>query len=100
MLNWARAAAFGKGAIKEVSDYYDSGRRPLSASRTANYEKAKEEGVGQEYLDMLGAVDADKNGTITQEEAKKYLDGKNLSREQKAKLFAMMNKAWKSNPYQ
>ena len=44
-------------------------------------------------------MDADGNDSVSQKEAKAYLDSQNFTREQKAQLWTLINSKWKNNPY-
>ena len=52
-----------------------------------------------QYTDLKANVDANDNGSISQDEARAYLDSTDLSREQKAAAWYIINKGWKKNPY-
>ena len=52
-----------------------------------------------EYADAKRGLDANKNGSVTQEEAQAYLDRQNFSQKQKADMWTLINKSWKKNPY-
>lgn len=59
-------------------------------------------GVGftvDQYTDLKANIDANDNGSTSQAEAKAYLDSTDLSREQKAAAWYIINKGWKKNPY-
>lgn len=59
-------------------------------------------GVGltvEQYTDLKANIDANGNGSTSQAEAKAYLDSTDLSREQKAAAWYIINKGWKKNPY-
>ena len=49
--------------------------------------------------DLKANIDAHGNGSTSQAEAKAYLDSTDLSREQKAAAWYIINKGWKKNPY-
>lgn len=71
---------------------------------SAVYEKAKlanTRGISYEdYYKYKFSVDANNDGTVTQEEAKKQLDSMNLPNYQKAYMWLQQNKSWeKKNPY-
>lgn len=55
MANWLKAMMFGRSAITEVGEYYDSGRRGLTADQTAII---KELGMspteGQQWMETFG----------------------------------------------
>lgn len=55
MWNWLKALAFGRSAITEVGEYYDTGRRGLTAEQTAII---KELGMspteGQQWMETFG----------------------------------------------
>lgn len=55
MANWLKAMTFGRSAITEVGEYYDSGRRGLTADQTAII---KELGMtpteGQQWMETFG----------------------------------------------
>ena len=52
-----------------------------------------------EYADAKRGLDANKNGSVTQEEAQAYLDRQKFSQKQKADMWTLINKSWKKNPY-
>ena len=83
-------------AKKEIlGDGYSPGDRSAkidSARREADIDPA-------EAILYFGSADRDGSGSITQEEAKRYLDGSGLTTKQKSYLFALTNSGWKSNPY-
>lgn len=59
-------------------------------------------GIGltvEQYTDLKANIDANGNGSTSQAEAKAYLDSTDLSREQKAAAWYIINKGWKKNPY-
>lgn len=59
-------------------------------------------GIGltvEQYTDLKANVDLDGNGSTSQAEAREYLDGTGLSREQKAAAWHIINKGWVKNPY-
>lgn len=67
------------------------------------YEKTKQAVASgltvQQYVDMKNGLDANGNGSISQAEARAYLDQQDYSREQKSGLWHIINKSWKRNPY-
>lgn len=67
------------------------------------YEKTKQAVASgltvQQYVDMKNGLDANGNGSISQAEARSYLDQQDYSREQKSDLWHIINKSWKRNPY-
>lgn len=67
------------------------------------YEKTKQAVASgltvQQYVDMKNGLDANGNGSISQAEARAYLDQQDYSREQKSDLWHIINKSWKRNPY-
>ena len=52
-----------------------------------------------QYTDLKANIDANGNGSTSQAEARAYLDSTDLSREQKAAAWYIINKGWKKNPY-
>ena len=59
-------------------------------------------GIGltvDQYTDLKTNIDANGNGSTSQAEARAYLDSTDLSREQKAAAWYIINKGWKKNPY-
>ena len=75
-----------------------------SNEKYAKYEAAEKVGMRPaDYYAMKQNYDYDNSsstGQPTQEEAQRYLDTEtNLSNKQKADLWAIINKSWKSNPY-
>lgn len=67
------------------------------------YEKTKQAVASgltvQQYVDMKNGLDANGNGSVSQVEARAYLDQQDYSREQKSDLWHIINKSWKRNPY-
>lgn len=67
------------------------------------YEKTKQAVASgltvQQYVDMKNGLDANGNGSISQAEARAYLDQQDYSREQKSDLWHIINKSWQKNPY-
>lgn len=53
----------------------------------------------EDRVDMKNNIDADKNDSVSQSEARKYLDSRGYTRAQKADLWTIINKSWKMNPY-
>lgn len=53
----------------------------------------------EDRVDMKNNIDADKNDSVSQSEARKYLDSRGYTRAQKADLWTIINKSWKENPY-
>lgn len=52
------------------------------------------------YITMRDNIDLNDNGSVSQAEAQEYLDTKtDLSQEQKAAMWNIINKGWKTNPY-
>lgn len=80
-------------AKTKVSDY------KLDAANLKMYQ-AEQKGVNPyRYLLIKQSADIDGNGSVSQEEMQRTLDGEKLTREQKAYIYALQNKTWKSNPY-
>lgn len=88
---WANAQAKEK-----VSDY-----APSSSSWLNKAQMAVDAGIPiEEYILLRMGLDADGNGRVSQDEARAALDGqKEISQEQKADLWAIINASWKTNPY-
>ena len=67
------------------------------------YEKTKQAVAAgltvEQYVDMKNGLDANGNGSVSQAEARAYLDQQDYSREQKSDLWHIINKSWKKNPY-
>lgn len=67
------------------------------------YEKTKQAVASgltvQQYVDMKNGLDANGNGSVSQAEARAYLDQQDYSREQKSDFWHIINKSWKKNPY-
>lgn len=101
--NIAKSAIFGKWSSKEAQEYIDSGFKGLSKKQTKAFDQLKGTGLkNKEATAMVNSVkeaDPDKNDKYTQKEAKKWLNSKNFTREQKAILFAFMCPKAKNNPY-
>lgn len=53
----------------------------------------------EQYAELWESLDADGNGGVSQEEAKAALNAAGYPQEQKADLWAIINKSWKKNPY-
>jgi hypothetical protein len=63
-------------------------------------QKANAKGVSYEdYYKYRFSVDANGDGSVNQEEAKAALDKSNLTNAQKAYMWKLQNKSWKTNPY-
>lgn len=59
-----------------------------------------EEGVSlDQYVEIKQNLDADGNGAVSQVEARAYLNKTPLTRAQKATMWTVINKSWKTNPY-
>lgn len=88
---WANAQAKEK-----VSDY-----APSSSSWLNKAQMAVDAGIPiEEYILLRMGLDADGNGRVSQDEARAALDGQTqISQEQKADLWAIINASWKTNPY-
>lgn len=72
----------------------------LSNDWTAKALRAAEKGIDPlEYILYRNFASTDDNTTISQKEAREYLDDSGLTREQKAFIWEMTNKSWKNNPY-
>lgn len=58
--------------------------------------------TADQYNTMISGMDTggNGNGSVSQDEAKAYLDKQDFSRDQKAQLWNIINKSWKHNPYQ
>ena len=55
--------------------------------------------TAEQYNTMSSGMDTDGNGSVSQDEAKAYLDKQDFSRDQKAQLWNIISKSWKNNPY-
>lgn len=88
---WANAKAKEK-----VSDYV-----PGPSSWLNKAQMAVDAGIPiEEYILLKMGLDADGNGRVSQDEARAALDGqKEISQEQKADLWAIINASWKTTPY-
>lgn len=75
--------------------------KPLSDSDAKCYEIYQNQGTEAlvQYLALKENADLDNNQSISQDEAKRFLDNTNLSNVQKAYLWKKINSSWKSNPY-
>ena len=77
--------------------------KSIPKAREKEVEIYKEQGVSglAAWYILKSSSDADRNGSITQEEAKAALDSSNLSNLQKAYFWQMFNSSWKAdkNPY-
>lgn len=58
--------------------------------------------TADQYNTMISGMDTggNGNGSVSQDEAKAYLDRQDFSRDQKAQLWNIIDKTWKHNPYQ
>lgn len=67
------------------------------------YEKVKQAVSGgmtvDQYFSMKHGIDSNGNGSVSQAEAKTYLDKAGYNRKQAAEIWGIINKAWKRNPY-
>lgn len=81
-------------AKREIEPKYDN-------TTYAKVAQAEAAGVSPlQYFKMKDAADADGNGSISQAEAKPYLDSQTeLSNKQRDVLWSIINSSWKTNPY-
>jgi len=103
-LKWAQSAAFGRWSTKEARDYVEGGFDYMTKAESRMFEYLRGIGIdtAAAYKQAAGAkarADADGNGYLKTSEAKRYLDGLNMSRQDKANLFAIMCPTVKNNPY-
>lgn len=64
------------------------------------YQSQQEAGIPLEFaVRYWTTASTDSNAGISQEEARAALQGTSLTREQKAYLWALTNKSWKTNPF-
>lgn len=77
------------------------GSKYLVGDAADRLKQAEQIGMSSEdYIKMRGSLDANGNGSISQAEAQDYLDNyTSLSQEQKAAMWNIINKGWKTNPY-
>lgn len=91
----------GVSPAEYIALYRMYGAKLLSG---AGYEKTKAAVAAgltvEEYADLRDGLDADGNGSVSQEEAQSALEKMEFSREQKADLWEIINKSWKRNPYE
>ena len=81
-------------AKAEVSSYQLDGKN-------AKIAQAESKGIKPaQYLTITGGYDKNGNGSVSQEEAKAVLDKTNLTMAQKAYMWKLQNKSWKTNPYE
>ena len=80
--------------------YHQYGAEIMSGTAYEKTKQAIASGLTvQQYVDMKNGLDANGNGSISQAEARAYLDQQDYSREQKSDLWHIINKSWKRNPY-
>ena len=93
--------------ISEAYSYatYLANRELLGSDYEPNNKYPNIYAASQKGIDPYKAIlyfnmaSADGNSSISQKEAEAYLDRSGLTNAQKSYLFALTNKAWKSNPY-
>ena len=115
----AKAEAMGRDSVDEWVLNAQNAQRDLGISTAdfialrqrygdgmfsgKSYEKVKQAAAAglsvEEYAAMQDGLDADGNGSVSQAEARQYLDAQEFSRDQKADLWVIINKGWKTNPY-
>lgn len=80
--------------------YHQYGAEIMSGTAYEKTKQAVASGLTvQQYVDMKNGLDANGNGSVSQAEARAYLDQQDYSREQKSDLWHIINKSWKRNPY-
>ena len=80
--------------------YHQYGAEIMSGTAYEKTKQAVASGLTvQQYVDMKNGLDANGNGSVSQVEARAYLDQQDYSREQKSDLWHIINKSWKRNPY-
>jgi hypothetical protein len=103
----------GNGSVSnaEMFSYLESTKLPgeqkaflwsqtLNKDGRAKLETANKAGISTEaYYKMRLSIDTNNNGSISQEEARNYLDHTSLTRKQKSVLWSLINSGWKKNPY-
>lgn len=90
----------GVSPAEYIALYRMYGSRLLSGPGYDKTKQAVEAGLTvEEYAGLREGLDADGNGTVSQEEARGALDRSGFSQEQKADLWEIINKSWKRNPY-
>ena len=101
---WAQSALFGRWSTEEARDYVNSGFDYLSKAESEMYEYLK--GLGISNTDAYSQAakakkeaDTDGNGYLKTAEVQRYLDGLNISKQDKANLFSIMLPNVKNNPY-
>ena len=102
MSDWMVEARDSNNVLGAISDRVLYGGGQGSSSETIAKTKTAVEEIGltvEQYQAMRSGMDADGNDSVSQKEAKAYLDSQNFTREQKAQLWTLINKAWKNNPY-
>lgn len=102
---WVVNAQTAKNDIHATPSQYLAYRQKYGSacmSGTA-YEKVKQAVSGgmtvDQYFSMKHGIDSNGNGSVSQAEAKTYLDKAGYSRKQAAEIWGIINKAWKRNPY-
>ena len=93
--------------ISEAYSYatYLANRELLGSDYAPNNKYPNIYAASQKGIDPYKAIlyfnmaSTDGNSSISQKEAEAYLDRSGLTNAQKSYLFALTNKAWKSNPY-
>ena len=92
--------------VKDVYEYANAKAKAEVSSyqldgKNAKIAQAEKKGIKPtQYLTITGGYDKDGNGSVTQEEAKAVLDKTNLTTAQKAYMWKLQNKSWKTNPYE
>ena len=92
--------------VKDVYEYANAKAKAEVSSyqldgKNAKIAQAEAKGIKPaQYLTITGGYDKDGNGSVTQEEVKTVLDKTNLTTAQKAYMWKLQNKGWKTNPYE
>lgn len=90
----------GVSPAEYLALYHQYGAGIMSGTAYEKTKQAVASGLTvQQYVDMKNGLDANGNGSVSQAEARAYLDQQDYSREQKSDLWHIINKSWKKNPY-
>ena len=101
MSDWMEEAKANDNVLGAIRDRVLYGGETNNQAVIAKTKTAVED-IGltvEQYQAMRSGMDADGNDSVSQKEAKAYLDSQNFTREQKAQLWTLINSQWKNNPY-
>lgn len=102
---WVVSAQTAQNDIRATPSQYLAYRQKYGSAYMSGkaYEKVKQavsEGMTvDQYFSMKQGIDSNGNGSVSQAEARTYLDKAGYSRKQAAQIWGIINKAWKRNPY-